>query len=439
MSRYSHLALSLLLLLELHLIVGFTFLGNLKIPSLMEAKQNMDAEKRFGDRRICVITGTSSGLGKHTTKQLLRDGKFHVIGAVRDLDKMALIAEAEGFDMSHFTPMECNLNSFASVRKFSSNLKEYLSGRPIDRLVCNAGIYQPTLSKAQWSEDGIEQQLQTNHLSHFLLCSLLLPNVAAASKSRVIMVGSVTGNDNTVGGGGVYPIADLRDLKGLESGAKSPIAMVDGYNFNGAKAYKDSKMCIMMTANELHERYHRTTGIAFSSIYPGCIAESPLFREKKPWFRKYFPVFMKYITGGFVTEDEAGSRLFQVISDPRCTRSGVYWSWNGGAREGRGVDALKNDGQIVGAGGAGGGWESIYENDQSDKVKDPVKSELVWKYSTKVTGAEWQPAKAPVSPCPTLRVIKAVTTIVDKREELMRGLVPPVFDTPQQGRQTVAF
>ena len=39
-------------------------------------------------------------------------------------------------------------------------------------------------------------------------------------------------------------------------------------------------------------------GIAFSSICPGCIAESPLFREKRKWFRKYFPVFMKYITGG---------------------------------------------------------------------------------------------------------------------------------------------
>merc|ERR1711991_189458 len=75
-------------------------------------------------------------------------------------------------------------------------------------------------------------------------------------------------------------------------------------------------LCIMQTANELHERYNRQTGIAFSSIYPGCIAESPLFREKRPWFRKYFPVFMKYITGGFVGETEAGSRLFQVITDP---------------------------------------------------------------------------------------------------------------------------
>ena len=43
-----------------------------------------------------------------------------------------------------------------------------------------------------------------------------------------------------------------------------------------------------------------------------CIAESPLFREKRAWFRKYFPVFMKFITGGFVSEMEAGQRLMQV-------------------------------------------------------------------------------------------------------------------------------
>ena len=43
---------------------------------------------------------------------------------------------------------------------------------------------------------------------------------------RVTMVGSVTGNDNTVGGGGVYPVADLKDLDGLKAGARKPIAMM---------------------------------------------------------------------------------------------------------------------------------------------------------------------------------------------------------------------
>ena len=114
----------------------------------------------------------------------------------------------------------------------------------------------------------------------------------------MIVVGSITGNDNTVGGGLVKPIADLGELEGLEQGGKAPIAMIDGKEFDGAKAYKDSKVCNMMTINELHRRYHQSTGITFSTMYPGCIAETQLFREKRDWFRKLFPVFMKYVTGG---------------------------------------------------------------------------------------------------------------------------------------------
>merc|ERR1719440_723110 len=224
------------------------------------------------------------------------------------------------------------------------------------------------------------------------MISQLMPHMAGAtgaSRPRITMVGSVTGNDNTVGGGGVYPVADLKDLDGLKAGARNPISMMDGYSFNGAKGYKDTKLALMMSSNMLHERFHRSTGIAFSSIYPGCIAESPLFREKRPWFRKYFPIFMKYITGGFVGEQEAGQRLYQVLHDPRCTKSGVYWSWNGGAREGRGVEALEKGGQVIGAGGAGGGWDSIYENDQSDKVLNEVLTQKLFQCATEITGAQW--------------------------------------------------
>jgi hypothetical protein len=196
--------------------------------------------------------------------------------------------------------------------------------------------------------------------------------------------------------------------------------MLDGYSFIGAKAYKDSKLCNMMLANTLHDRYHRQTGIAFSSVYPGCIAESPLFREKRPWFRKYFPIFMKFITGGFVSEEEAGMRLMQVAHDPRCSKSGVYWSWNGGPREGRGEEALEKDGQILGSGGAGGGWDSIYENEQSDKVLNKELASDLFKYSAEVTGAEWPAAYQPKSPCPTLKVIGAVTAYMNAKEEAKR-------------------
>ena len=44
----------------------------------------------------------------------------------------------------------------------------------------------------------------------------------------------------------------------------------------------------------------------------------------------FFPNLMKAI-GSYVSEKEAGERLAQVVDDPQCTKSGVYWSWNGNA------------------------------------------------------------------------------------------------------------
>jgi hypothetical protein len=110
----------------------------------------------------------------------------------------------------------------------------------------------------------------------------------------------------------------------------------------------------------------------------------------------------------------------QVAHDPRCAKSGVYWSWNGGPREGRGAEALEKGGQISGGGGAGGGWDSIFENDQSAKVLDVEAAMKLYQYSTQITGAEWPDIKAINSPCPTLKVIGAVTKGMVQREELKR-------------------
>ena len=44
----------------------------------------------------------------------------------------------------------------------------------------------------------------------------------------------------------------------------------------------------------------------------------------------------------------------------------------------------------------------------------------LWKYSTLVTGAEWPLAYQPKSPCPTLKVVGAVTTFMNAKEEAKR-------------------
>jgi NAD(P)-dependent dehydrogenase (short-subunit alcohol dehydrogenase family) len=115
---------------------------------------------------------------------------------------MEVVADVDGFNMENFTPMYCELNSFDSVTEFCNNLDKFRMSKPIDRLICNAGVYQPSLPYPKWSVDNHEQTMQINFLSHFLMISKLLPALMQSKVgARVIMVGSVTGNDNTVGGG----------------------------------------------------------------------------------------------------------------------------------------------------------------------------------------------------------------------------------------------
>ncbi|CAK9143322.1 unnamed protein product [Ilex paraguariensis] len=112
--------------------------------------------------------------------------------------------------------------------------------------------------------------------------------------------------------------------------------MIDGGDFDGAKAYKDSKVCNMLTMQEFHRRYHEDTGIILH------------------------PFTQKYITKGFVSEDEAGKRLAQVVTDPSLTKSGVYWSWNKDS--------------------------ASFENQLSQEASDAEKARKVWEVSEKLVG-----------------------------------------------------
>jgi protochlorophyllide reductase len=56
-------------------------------------------------------------------------------------------------------------------------------------------------------------------------------------------------------------------------------------------------------------------------MYPGCIADTPLFRNHTPTFRFLFPLIQKYITKGYVSQEEAGLRLASVVCEPSYNNS----------------------------------------------------------------------------------------------------------------------
>ena len=286
-----------------------------------------------------IITGASSGVGLYTAKALCQRN-WHVVMACRDLKKAATAAQSLGLNPENYTVMPIDLGSLESVRQFVADFRQ--TGRSLEALVCNAATYLPRLKEPMRSPEGYELSVATNHLGHFLLCNLMMEDLkqSSAPQKRLIILGTVTANTKELGGKIPIPApADLGNLTGLSAGFKAPIAMIDGKPFKPGKAYKDSKLCNMMTVRELDRRFGTSsptsTGIIFSSLYPGCVADSPLFRNTPPLFQKIFPWFQKNITKGYVTQELAGDRTAQVVADPGFNQSGVHWSWGNRQQEGR--------------------------------------------------------------------------------------------------------
>lgn len=122
----------------------------------------------------------------------------------------------------------------------------------------------------------------------------------------------------------------LGDMAGLEAGFKSVHSMISGRPFNSDQAYRDSKLCNVMTALELarrlQARHSRATCICLA---PGFIPSTGLFREYNPYAMYLFSFFMRDVLGVAVTEEEGGKRLaYMVDSCDLDGVSGAYYAQN---------------------------------------------------------------------------------------------------------------
>jgi protochlorophyllide reductase len=311
-----------------------------------------------------LITGASSGVGLFATKAMVARG-WHVVMACRDTDKARRAQAALAIPDDAVTHLPVDLGDLESVRRLVESF--HASGRPLDALVINAAVYLPRLKSPQRSPQGYEISMATNHLGHFLLIQLLLPDLERSShpSRRLVILGTVTANSKELGGRIPIPApADLGDLAGFAAGFQAPIAMADGKPFKPGKAYKDSKLCTMITSQELHRRLHDGTGIIISSLYPGCVADTPLFRHTPKAFQTIFPWFQKNITGGYVSQALAGERVAQVVADPEFAVSGVHWSWGNRQKKGG----------------------KQFSQELSEQASNPETARRLWDYSMRLVG-----------------------------------------------------
>ncbi|WP_328301500.1 oxidoreductase [Streptomyces sp. NBC_00435] len=195
--------------------------------------------------RTAVITGANSGIGYFAARELARHGASVVL-ACRSASRgraveIGLRAEVPGADVQ-FMPLD--LADLGTVREFAQAYARRHGS--LDLLVNNAGVMALPYGR---TADGFETQFGVNHLGHFALTGLLLPQLlAAAPGARVVNLSS---------GFHMFGDVDHEDLNGER-------------NYRRWIAYGRSKTANLLFTHELARRLATAgSGIVAAAAHPG--------------------------------------------------------------------------------------------------------------------------------------------------------------------------
>lgn len=141
------------------------------------------------DKKVCIITGANSGIGKQAAIQIANKG-FHVVIACRSLErgKKALDEIKKKSNDNSVELMIVDMSLKSSVHLFAQEVINKFS--KIDILIHNAAIFNLTQKEARFTSEGVETFWATNHIGPVLLTNLLLDSIKKSDNGRILTVSS---------------------------------------------------------------------------------------------------------------------------------------------------------------------------------------------------------------------------------------------------------
>lgn len=232
--------------------------------------------------RVCIITGCNAGIGYETAEVLARGGATIVFAcrseskALAAMQRLLDSSEDAGVRKGQLRFLQLDVSSLASVRRFVDSVKS--AKLKVNTLILNAGVM---LSSRQLSEDGIEMTMASNHLGHFLLARLLLPQLLEAETRgeapRLVLVGSSLCY--------LHDAFDFEEVIAVKSDAERQRFMARPYSI--WRAYGQSKIANLLFTVELDRRLRsRGSRMTVNCIHPGEVL-TDISRDMNPvllWF-----------------------------------------------------------------------------------------------------------------------------------------------------------
>jgi NAD(P)-dependent dehydrogenase (short-subunit alcohol dehydrogenase family) len=203
--------------------------------------------------RVCIITGSNSGIGKETAIGLAKMGAT-IVMVVRDQGRgeRARMEIVKQTGNSSVDLMICDLSSMTSIRYFADEFKKKYDR--LDVLINNAGA---TFSKRVVTSEGFERNFAVNYLGPFLLTHELLDLLKSSAPSRIINVSSGLAKNGKV---------DIDDLQGEKNYTRTKF-----YSPSRAPAYDNAKLMLIMFTYELARRL-KGAGVTVNVLMPGFTA-----------------------------------------------------------------------------------------------------------------------------------------------------------------------
>lgn len=197
-------------------------------------------------KRRVIITGGSSGLGLASAEAFAREGSEITLIA-RGAERLVETAQElrNQFPDARIVERVLDISNLDEVRTFAKEVEG-----PIDLLMNNAGLMGPDFAL---SIEGIESQMATNHIGHFLLTSLLWDNLEEAAAARVVSLSSVVHRR------GKLKADSLEEIRGGHR---------DSYD--RWQRYADTKLACLLFARELDLRAKQVGSKVISvAAHPG--------------------------------------------------------------------------------------------------------------------------------------------------------------------------
>jgi len=210
--------------------------------------------------RTCVVTGSNVGLGLDACRWMVQLGASKVIIACRNVEKGKVAAkdiqETTSCSADNLDVWQLDLSSYASIKAFADKAKAELPR--LDALCLNAGIGTRTFREV----DGVEESINTNVISPFLLGFLLLPKLReTASKYKTQTHMTVTASE-------LYEFAAFKEYHVPEGQIFATLNNKETANMNDR--YNVTKLLEVLMVRQMATMYPLDSDhVIINSVAPG--------------------------------------------------------------------------------------------------------------------------------------------------------------------------